>query len=128
VLMIVLMAGCGSQNSAPDAKADLGCKLSDDNAKQICVTAEKENKLIVSEDPAARSGDENADASRLAEQSRTSTARVAYGVKTTTGEVAAEVVCDVNARHRAIVYATLVRGPTSKEAAQYLQDQGLCSN
>jgi len=112
--VIILSAGCGSQNS-PDKTAaadDFGCKLSKQNAQQICVTAAKENQ----QNPVIAPGSE------------TRTRRASYPVKTSTGEVAADVLCEIDIVHHSVVYADLVKGPTSKEAADYLQSQGYCSD
>jgi hypothetical protein len=44
------------------------------------------------------------------------------------GEVAAIAACAINRRHNSVVYAVLTRGPTSKDEADYLRDQGSCSD
>jgi hypothetical protein len=44
------------------------------------------------------------------------------------GEVAAVAACAINRRHNSVVYAELTRGPLNKDQADYLRDQGSCSN
>lgn len=109
--IVILIAGCASENSPNKTAPDFGCKISPQNAQQICRMAAMENK----QDPSIAPGSE------------TRTRRASYAVRMSTGEVAANALCEIDIVHNSVVYATLGTGPTSKEAADYLQSQGLCS-
>jgi hypothetical protein len=115
----ILIAGCAGQSPpretvAPSQKTagGFGCTISEQNTQQICLTAAGEKQ----ENPS------------IAQGSLTRTRRSSYTVKMPTGEVAADAFCEIDIVHHSIVYAVLEKGPTSKEAADYLRSQGLCSD
>jgi hypothetical protein len=115
----ILIAGCGSQNPPNNTVADLGCKVSAQTAEQICQMAANELKL------------NPAQGTNPYEQNRnaiTTTVSVSYPVKTLQGVTAAQAFCEINRIHYSLVYAKLVSGPATKEQADYLQSQGLCSD
>jgi len=125
--IVVLIAGCGSQNS-PDKVADVSCSVSAQNAEQICLMAGKDKSMNESGTAGmGAEGEETLVSKNLQQNANTSTIRIEYSVRTPKGELAAEVLCGLNP-HRSVVYANLEKGPTSKEQADYLLSQGLCSN
>jgi hypothetical protein len=50
-----------------------------------------------------------------------------YSVKMPRDEVAAEASCEIDAAHNSVVDAQLLHAPATNEAADYMHDQGLCS-
>jgi len=118
-LVGILIAGCGSQNSASKTPADFGCKISPQNALQMC--------LMIADD-FKRNPDQFAEAQGNRSNSGMATTRITWGLKTPRGEFASQVICDINQAHNSVVYANLLEGPKTQEQADYLQSQGLCSD
>jgi len=114
-LVGILIAGCGSQNSASKTPADFGCKISPLNAQQMCMLAAAEFERNPPDEYQAQI------------TNATSTTRINWGVKTPQGEIASQVSCSLNRAHHSVVYANLLEGPKTQEQADYLQSQGLCS-
>lgn len=118
----ILITGCGSQNSSDQNSpnkmtADFGCKISPQNAQQICLVSVNEFK----KDP------EKYQREARAAQGH-ETIEVGGGVAMPSGEIASVVQCWVNTTTNAFVYARLLEGPKTQEQADYLKSQGYCSD
>jgi len=115
--IVIFFIGCGSQNSPQKtAAADFGCKISPQNAQQMCLMAADQLRL-------------NPDQFRTTPTySPQATTQMAWGVKTPWGEYASGVICSINTIHYSVVYAQLMSGPQTQRQADYLKSQGLCSD
>lgn len=117
--IVVLLTGCASQKSPNAPAPDFGCRVSTQNAEQMCLMFANDFRLDPSHYTLANISNAN---------QPHATTRTDWGVKTPRGEFAAQVTCEINTAHYSIVYAKLLEGPKTQEQADYLQSQGLCSD
>jgi hypothetical protein len=122
VIAIALLSSCSGQESAIRAAAQFGCKVTPERAQQlteaVCIGA--------ATGPIELNG-RRTDAA-MVEQNQPRTMSVSVPIEMPNGDVAAEVVCEVNTQHRTVTYAHVTRGPTTKEEADYLRSQGACAD
>jgi hypothetical protein len=110
---VALVAGCGT-HKPPKAITHSYCKLSPQSVQTICLNAAKEKNLI----PHQNKPDEQPDPAVF---------RFNYSVQMPNGEIAAVVSCEIDAAHNAVVDAQLLQASATSEAADYMHEQGLCS-
>ena len=113
LVFVALIAGCVTYNP-PETVSHSFCGISHQDVQQICLAAAKDKQLV----PYQKKPDEKPDEARF---------RFNYSVTMPNGEVAAEVFCDIDAAQNAVVGAQLLDGSATSGAADYLHDQGLCS-
>jgi hypothetical protein len=113
-----LLASCANMK---DSGAKFGCKVSPERAQDlvngVCVQAAASNDLTWNGEPV--------DFSKL--QGVAPTIEVQVPIKTPEGEIAGEVACSIKTRTRSVVYAHILRGPTTQAEADYIRSQGGCS-
>ena len=114
LITVALSAGCGIYYVPKKTVSHSYCKLSQQDVQKICLLAAQDKKLISPE----RKPDE---------QPASALFRFNYPVQMPSGEIAAETFCDIDAAHNAVVDAQLLRASKSSAAADYLHNQGLCS-
>jgi hypothetical protein len=117
---LVLLASCTSQSAALQSAAQFGCKISpeklQDDAERICEGASSRPITM---------GGMQADSQRL-EQDEPRTMNVSVPITMPNGDVAAEVLCEINTRHHSVTYVRITRGPTTQQQADFLRSQGAC--
>jgi hypothetical protein len=100
--------------------AQFGCKISpeqlQDDAARICIAASSQPITM---------GGMQADSRRL-EQDEPPTMNVSVPLAMPNGDVAAEVLCEINMVHHSVTYVRLTRGPTTQAEADFLRSQGAC--
>jgi hypothetical protein len=122
VTAIALLFSCSSQDSATGVAAQYDCKITPDQVQQmteeVCLEQAAHPEGI-------NMGGYATDAS-MREQNAPPTMNVSIPIKMPNGDVAAEVLCEINMRHHAVIYARLTKGPTTKEEVDFLRAQGAC--
>jgi hypothetical protein len=122
VIAISLLASCSGQKAAIRDAAKFGCQITPDRAQQlteaVCIQAAK---------GPIEQGGKHTDASML-EQNAPRTMSVSVPIEMPNGDVAAEVVCQVNTHNHSVTSAQVTKGPTTKEEADYLRSQGACAD
>lgn len=121
---LILLASCTSQAAVLQSGAAFGCKISpeklQEDAARVCVGAihqlEAGNVTI---------GGKPADA-RMVEDNSTRTTDISEAMEMPNGDVAAEVLCEINTRHHSVTYVRVTRGPTTQAQADFLRSQGAC--
>jgi len=126
-----LIVGCGSQPATrstsdiatpTDLKSTFDCKISNQTVQELCLQAAEDNKQNPQSDTPSDT------TTVMAEESpHAPSIGLRKVVKTPTGEVAAQVGCDIRTEHHSVIYAALNRGPQTQAQADYLRNQGLCS-
>ena len=118
--ILVLAASCTSQSSVLQSGAQFGCKITpeklQEDADRICEAASSRPITM---------GGMQADSERL-EQNEPRTMNVSVPITMPNGDVAAEVLCEINTRHHSITYVRITRGPTTQAQADFLRSQGAC--
>jgi hypothetical protein len=108
------IVACSSQ-SQPAASAGAGsCKV---DVKKICQEART--------GPINLSGF-NTD-KPMVEQNGPATIEIGVPIEMEDGTVAAEGLCHINGRTRAVIYARLTKSPSSEREVSFLRTAGLCS-
>ena len=65
---------------------------------------------------------------KMLENNAPRTVTLLGSIKMPNGEVAAEGECEINTQHHAVINAHLVKGPTTKEQADFLRSLGACED
>ena len=113
LISVALITGCGT-HKPPKAVTHSYCKLSPLNVQNICLVAAKDKKLI----PHQKKPDEQPDPAVF---------RFNYSIQMPNGAIAAEASCEIDAAHNVVVDAQLLHASATSEAADYMHEQGLCS-
>src|SRR5215469_7104789 len=120
LIAVVGLASC-SQSSALQSGAPFGCRMSAETANEfagrICQGAAKRPIF---------QGEYQTDAAML-EQNSARTMNVSVPVTMPNGDIAAELLCEINSKDKSVTYTRVTRGPTTKEEADYLRTQGACA-
>jgi len=144
IAVTVLTVSCGAIRPSTAQGSNYGCVITPEGAKQLsrnaCQSAAGAGIAVCTPPGPVGVGttvcESAANGVSLGEMPIDPASMAENGVATQTitapivmpnGEVAAIAACAINRRHNSVVYAVLTRGPTSKEEADYLRDQGSCS-
>jgi hypothetical protein len=145
IIVAMLASSCASVGASKTAHSDFGCNLTPETARQLSRTACQSAAgagiaLCTPPGPVGMGAmvcESAANGVTMQEMAIDPASMAENGVATQTisapivmpnGEVAAIAACAINRRHNSVVYAVLTRGPTSKDEADYLRDQGSCSD
>jgi len=122
--ILVLAASCTSQSSVLQSGAQFGCKITpeklQEDANRIC-----EGAIHQIEAGNATMNGMPADAQML-EDNSARTMNISWVIEMPNREVAAEVLCEINARHKSVTYVRVTRGPTTQAQADFLRSYGAC--
>ncbi|HEY6417939.1 MAG TPA: hypothetical protein VIX59_02960 [Candidatus Binataceae bacterium] len=121
VIAIALLASCTSEEAALRSSEQFGCKITRERAEQLTGTL----CLQESNGPATVGG---VPQDTREEQNVRATQDVSVPITMPNGDVAAEVLCEINMQQHSVVYTRVTRGPTSKAEADYLRTLGACEN
>ena len=120
LIAVAGVASC-SQTSALQSGTTFGCRMSAETANEfagrICQGAAKRPIYL---------GEYQTDAAML-EQNNSRTIDVSVPVRMPNGDIAAELLCEINTKDRSVTYTRVTRGPTTNEEADYLRTQGACA-
>ena len=108
-----LAAGCGIR-TPPKKVTHSYCELSARSVQIICLNAAKEKNLIPHQN-------------MLDEQAAPSVFKFNYTVKMPNGQIAAVAACEIDAVRDAVLDAQLLYASATSEAADYMHEQGFCS-
>ena len=137
-MVVLVFAGCASQQSTSTSQFESACKVS---PEILCQSAASTGISLCSPPGPATIGtmvcESEANGNPLGELPADAASMVENGTATQTisvpffmpdGEVAAVAACAINRRHNSVVYAVVTRGPTTQAQADYLRENGSCAN
>ena len=119
--MVVLLAGCASQQATAERLASLGCKISPERVQELV----NEACEVAASGPITMNG-ATSDRS-MQEQDAPMTMNLSVPITTPQGDVAAEAECEINSRKHSVVYAHITKGPATQAEADFLRSLGACS-
>jgi hypothetical protein len=114
ILIVALAAGCGIRTPSKKVTHYSHCELSALSVQIICLNPAKEKNLI----PHQNKPDGQADPSVF---------KFNYTVKMPNGKIAAVAACEIDAVRDAVLDAQLLHASATSEAADYMHEQGFCS-
>ncbi len=138
-IVLALATSCATrQPSSSSAQTALGCRV---NANVICQSAVVDQNVAICTPPTpavsgvmicestangVKAAPLSVDPLSLA-QNGTATQMISAPVMMPNGEIAAVAACAISRRHNSVTYASVTRGPETKEQADYLRNSlGAC--